>query len=352
MVMAGFDPGRIKAYFPGAGEGHRALRAPLAARGGGRRSDRPAGRPHALHGRRHRRARVRRRHQHHRVGQRRSSSSTSTRSCRRSSSACWRRFRTWRWLKDRSVDKHLNALQSAVAQFIAQARARMEAEPGAAQPADQPDRVDDRRARHRGQRRGRRRRRGQRAHHAARRRGHHRQHAGLDDLPAEPPSRGVAPRARGSRWARTCGKYEDVSALPYVDACINETMRLKPVAPILMLEPIRDTKLGELEVPAGHAAHVPDARRRDRRAALPGCAGLRSRSAGCGRFRKLREARGDAVRRRARACVPGRYLAILEMKMVMAMLLRRLRHRERHHARRRRGAGAPRVHHVAGRACA
>ena len=198
MVMAGFDPGRIKAYFPGAGEGHRAVRAPLAARGGGGRGDRPAGRPDALHGGRHRRARVRRRHQHHRVGRRTSSSSTSTRCCPRSSSAFMRRCRIGAGSRDRKIDKHLNALQSAVAQFIAQARARMEANPGVAQPADQPDRVDDRRARHRGQRRRRRRRRRQRPHHAARRRGHHRQHARLDDLPAVAAPGSAAPRARGS----------------------------------------------------------------------------------------------------------------------------------------------------------
>jgi cytochrome P450 len=38
-------------------------------------------------------------------------------------------FPTWRWLRNRSVDKHLKALQSAVAQFITQARARMDANP-------------------------------------------------------------------------------------------------------------------------------------------------------------------------------------------------------------------------------
>ena len=58
-------------------------------------------------------------------------------------------------------------------------------------------------------------------------------------------------RAREEVDGKNAEKYEDVSALPYVDACINETMRLKPVAPILMLEPTRDTKLGELELPAG-----------------------------------------------------------------------------------------------------
>ena len=67
MVMAGFDPKHIRSYFPALVKVTRALRAALAARRGGGRDDRPAGRPDALHRRRHRRARLRRRHQHARI---------------------------------------------------------------------------------------------------------------------------------------------------------------------------------------------------------------------------------------------------------------------------------------------
>ena len=39
-----------------------------------------------------------------------------------------------------------------------------------------------------------------------------------------------------------------MTALPFIDACINETMRLKPVAPII-LQPTRDTVVAGIEVP-------------------------------------------------------------------------------------------------------
>ena len=45
--------------------------------------------------------------------------------------------------------------------------------------------------------------------------------------------------------------YESVSALPFIDACINETMRLKPVAPIIILQPTRDTVVADIHLPKG-----------------------------------------------------------------------------------------------------
>ena len=146
-------------------------------------------------------------------------------------------------------------------------------------------------------------------------------------------------------------KYEDVSALPYVDACINETMRLKPVAPILMLRADRATPgsasssclpgtlmMCLMRAGATDERRFPDAQTFDPGRWLTGVSATLCQARG-----RCRSAPGP------RLC-PGRYLAILEMKMVMAMLLSQLRDRERHHARRRRGAGAPRVHHVARRA--
>ena len=228
-------------------------------------------------------------------------------------------FPTWRWLRNRSVDKHVNALQSAVAQFIAQARARMAANPALrSQPANLIE-----------------------AMIAAR----DTEGSGVDDadvagnvltmlLAGEDTTANTLAwmiyllsrhpealrRARDEVAGKNLAKYEEVSALPYLDACINETMRLKPVAPILMLEPIRDTKLGEVELPAGtlimclmRAGATDERRFPDAQTFEP--------------ERWLSGAPASSAKRVAmpfgagpRLC-PGRYLAILEMKMVMAMLL-------------------------------
>ena len=113
--------------------------------------------------------------------------------------------------------------------------------------------------------------------------------------------------------------YEDAARLPFIDACINETMRLKPVAPLMMLEVARATVLGELELPEGtllmvlmRAGATDERRFADAHAFNP--------------ERWLAGASANSPKRVAmpfgagpRLC-PGRYLAILEMKMVMAML--------------------------------
>jgi cytochrome P450 len=44
---------------------------------------------------------------------------------------------------------------------------------------------------------------------------------------------------------------EEIDALDYVEACTHETMRLKPVAPQLPLEALRDTVVGDVAVPKG-----------------------------------------------------------------------------------------------------
>jgi cytochrome P450 len=97
-------------------------------------------------------------------------------------------------------------------------------------------------------------------------------------------------------------------------------MRLKPVAPIIILQPARDTVVAGIEVPrsallmclmragATDERRFPDARAFDPARWLTGAAASSPKRVsmpfGAG----------------PRLC-PGRYLAILEMKMVMAMLL-------------------------------
>jgi cytochrome P450 len=119
--------------------------------------------------------------------------------------------------------------------------------------------------------------------------------------------------------------HEQLSQLHSIEACINETMRLKPAAPLLVLETARGVLIGNLELPAHttviclmRPAAIDERRFADARTFRP--------------ERWLAGAGGvevDSSAKRAlmpfgagpRLC-PGRYLALAEMKMVIAMLLR------------------------------
>lgn len=221
------------------------------------------------------------------------------------------------WLQDRGTAKHLEALQRAVADFIAQARARMEANP---QLRTRPTNLIE-------------------AMIAAR----DNPNSGVNDgdvagnvltmllagedttantlawmiyLLSRHPEALARVREEVSRI--DAQKYEALAALPFVDACINETMRLKPVAPIIMLQPTRDTKVGEFEVPKGQLimclmrAGATDERRfPDAQAFEP----QRWLSANANSPKRVAMPFGAGPR-----LCPGRYLALLEMKMVTAML--------------------------------
>ncbi|MFL6658055.1 MAG: cytochrome P450 [Massilia sp.] len=119
---------------------------------------------------------------------------------------------------------------------------------------------------------------------------------------------------------------EQMAELDYVEACANETMRLKPVAPQIGFQTLKDTAVGEVEVPAGTtiiavmrhdsiseqhvnnaAVFAPERWLADGNAAMSATSAKRvSMPFGAG----------------PRIC-PGRYLALLEMKMAMATLLGR-----------------------------
>jgi cytochrome P450 len=113
---------------------------------------------------------------------------------------------------------------------------------------------------------------------------------------------------------------EQMDSLDYVDACAQEAMRLKPVAPFMPLEALRDTVVEDVHLPRGglvwcvlrHDSVSPDCfpqpqlfrperwlqagdQAPDKRIVLPFGAGVRT--------------------------CPGRYLALLEIKLAMAMLL-------------------------------
>lgn len=113
---------------------------------------------------------------------------------------------------------------------------------------------------------------------------------------------------------------EQMDALDYLDACAQEAMRLKPVAPFIPLEALRDSVVGDVQVPKGGLVwcvmrndsvseqHVPNA------AAFQPERWLQS---GAGAVNKhLSMPFGAGVR----TC-PGRYLALLEIKIAAAMLL-------------------------------
>lgn len=113
---------------------------------------------------------------------------------------------------------------------------------------------------------------------------------------------------------------EQMDGLDYLDACAQEAMRLKPVAPFLPLEALRDSVIGDVQIPKGGLvwcvmrndtvsdSHVPQAgqfdperwlRRgedaMDKHVSMPFGAGVRT--------------------------CPGRYLALLEIKLASAMVL-------------------------------
>jgi cytochrome P450 len=238
---------------------------------------------------------------------------------------------TWRWwpsAEDRALAGSVGAIQAAVAGFIAQARARLQADPTRrAQPqnlleamlvaADEPD-------------------------------------SGMTDqhlagnvltllLAGEDTTANTlawllhlvwqhpAALARATAEVRqACSSdavtVEQLEQLDWVEACIHETMRLKPVAPQNTMQAVRDTTLAGVQVPAGML--VMGVMRHDATSErlLPQAAAFQPE-------RWLADgapgAAASAAKRVSmpfgagpRIC-PGRYLAMLEMKMAVATLLSR-----------------------------
>jgi cytochrome P450 len=239
---------------------------------------------------------------------------------------------TWRWLPsaaDRRLKHSVAAVNAAVDGFVAQARTRLQADPARRlQPhnlleamlvaADEPD-------------------------------------SGMDDqqvagnvlimlLAGEDTTantiawmihllwRHPAALARATEEVRrvcadpTAPTLDELAQLDYVDASINETMRLKPVAPQNGMQALRDTTLGDVHIPAGMV--VIGVMRRDATSErhVPRAAAFEPQ-------RWLGESgpaqQASAVKRISmpfgagpRIC-PGRYLALLEMKVAMTTLLGR-----------------------------
>ncbi|HMN79522.1 MAG TPA: cytochrome P450 [Burkholderiaceae bacterium] len=113
---------------------------------------------------------------------------------------------------------------------------------------------------------------------------------------------------------------EDLGRLDFVEACLHETMRLKPVAPFMVLQANEDVQVAGLRLPRdtllwcvmrhhsvdGEYFPQPDAFLPER--------WLDERAAGPGKRISMPFGAGPRI-------CPGRYLALTEMKMVIAMLL-------------------------------
>lgn len=120
-------------------------------------------------------------------------------------------------------------------------------------------------------------------------------------------------------------RVEQLDAFEYTEACVNEAMRLRPVAPIIGLEPNRDVDLLGVRVPARTPVFclmrpaAVDAR------TFEEPHGFRPERwlGGSGAGAALKSARRATMPFGAgpRLC-PGRYLAISEMKMVLATVAR------------------------------
>ena len=120
---------------------------------------------------------------------------------------------------------------------------------------------------------------------------------------------------------------ERLNALDYMDACINESMRLKPVAPFLPLQANRDTVIGDIHIPVNTIVFglfrrdsmddnfIPDAAQFDPQRWLTqqGETGQAINS-----VKRISMPFGAGPR-----ICPGRYLALLEMKIALTMLFTR-----------------------------
>jgi len=118
--------------------------------------------------------------------------------------------------------------------------------------------------------------------------------------------------------------YESTEVLHYIEAAAHEAMRLKPVAPIVGLETNEDTTIGDVRVSrgtgvyllTGHAARM-QGNFADPRAFLP-----ERWLAGADRSTSGHNTKAFAPFGGGARFCPGRHLAMLEIKLVAAMVCR------------------------------
>lgn len=128
----------------------------------------------------------------------------------------------------------------------------------------------------------------------------------------------------------TAYSIENLNELDYLDACINEAMRLKPVAPMIPLQALKDMVIGDVQVPAGTIVfnlmrrdsvddgYISTAAQFDPQRWLSHADGAQTAGQTINSAKRISMPFGAGPR-----ICPGRYLALLEMKIAMAMLLTR-----------------------------
>lgn len=127
-----------------------------------------------------------------------------------------------------------------------------------------------------------------------------------------------------------CPDYESLKQLDLFEAVCTEAGRLRPVASISSFEPLEDVQLNDLHVPAGttvffiHRPAMLDPRNFAHPERFDVDRWLHTRTDASGP--------GDSAAHEPRACIlfgagprvcPGRYLACVEMRLVLSMLLAR-----------------------------
>jgi len=119
--------------------------------------------------------------------------------------------------------------------------------------------------------------------------------------------------------ARMPMRYEDLGRLDFVEACAHEAMRLKPVAPLNIQQAVRDTVVAGIAIPTGTLVMC----------LMRPAAVDELHFADAASFRPERWLTGVSASSAKRVAMPfgagpricpGRYLALAEMKMLIAMV--------------------------------
>jgi cytochrome P450 len=111
-----------------------------------------------------------------------------------------------------------------------------------------------------------------------------------------------------------------MDGLDYLDACAQEAMRLKPVAPFIPLEALRDSVVGDVQVPRGSLVWCVMRNDSVSNDFVADAADFHPERWLAGAAQPMNKQVSMPFGAGVRTC-PGRYLALLEIKLASAMLL-------------------------------